>query len=276
MHEINKKIDRRDFIKKTFVGIGSFFILPKRLINNVFQREWVPGDILGRNVVYQPNTLAIRSAPDENATVIRTLSEDECVPWYREVIGKSPRFSPSKKWLETEEGYIFSPSLQRVKYDPNEPVTDLPTYNGEKGMWFEVTVPYVNLELANPPARSPWLNEASQTLWRLYYSQVVWVDDVFTDSNGDQRNRIIEKYGSYGDIFWADAKAFRPLAEEEISPINPEVGDKKILVNINTQTLSCFEGNNEVYFCQIASGKKLDAFGNPADELKTPTGSHWI
>jgi len=269
-------LNRRDFLKKSLAGVGSLLILPNKLSINAPQKEWPIGEQLGRNVVYQPNTLSIRSAPDENASVIRILTEDECVPWNREVIGSAPRFSPSKKWLETQEGYIFSPSLQKVKYLPNQPVIDLPVYNDERGMWCEVTVPYVNLELANPPARSPWILDAPQNLWRLYYSQVVWVDEIITNSDGIQKYRIVEKYGSYGDIFWADATAFRPISEEEVSPIHPDVGDKKILVNVNSQTLSCFEGDREVYFCQIASGKKNDVFGNPDDSLKTPAGEHRI
>ena len=73
-------------------------------------------------------------------------------------------------------------SVQPVLNIPNQPVTVLPEKNSERGMWVEVTVPFVDLILANPPARGPWL-EASQVP-RIYYSQVVWVDDIRTTSDG--------------------------------------------------------------------------------------------
>jgi hypothetical protein len=44
-------------------------------------------------------------------------------------------------------------------------------------MWMEVTVPYVDIILENPPARSPWLKAGPQYP-RLYYSQVVWIDQI--------------------------------------------------------------------------------------------------
>jgi hypothetical protein len=84
-------------------------------------------------------------------------------------------------------------------------------------------------------------------------------------TNGDdETGRILyqvnEPFGSYGDIFWAPAKAFRPLTEDEISPISPDVEEKRVEVNIPRQTLSCFEGRKEVYFCRISSGALWNAW----------------
>jgi hypothetical protein len=54
--------------------------------------------------------------------------------------------------------------------------------------------------------------------------------------------RLNEKYGS-GDIFWGQAEAFRPITAEEITPISPDVTDKRIIVRVNQQTLSCMEAD---------------------------------
>jgi lipoprotein-anchoring transpeptidase ErfK/SrfK len=91
----------------------------------------------------------------------------------------------------------------------------------------------------------------------LYYSQILWVDDLKIDDDGSVWYRINERYGSPGDIFWARAEAFRPLTDEEMSPISPDVDDKRVVVDVNygVQSLSCYEGNSEVYFCRISSGK---------------------
>jgi lipoprotein-anchoring transpeptidase ErfK/SrfK len=88
--------------------------------------------------------------------------------------------------------------------------------------------------------------------------------------------RLNERYGSYGDIFYADASAFRLITPEEITPIHPEATDKRIIVNVNQQNLICYEGNNEVYFCQVATGRKLDESGLRVETWATPPGTHWV
>ncbi len=138
-------------------------------------------------------------------------------------------------------------------------------------MWIEVTVPWVDVVLANPPARAPWLVNSAKP--RLYYSQILWVDDIMEDKEGRIWYRINERYG-FGDKLWADATAFRPLTEEEISPLTPEIEEKRVVVNIRRQTLSCFERDREVYYCRVSTGVKFDAQGNPSEEWSTPSGPH--
>lgn len=269
-------INRRDFFQKSLLGLGGLALMPGLSKVGFALDEFPQGDSLGRNTVYQPSALPIRTKPAVESTIVRQLQEDEVVVWLREVLGESPVGRTNKKWVETPDGYIYAPSLQKVKNITNTPVLSLPEANGEKGMWVEVTVPYVNMEIANPPVRAPWLNAISQTLWRLYYSQVIWVDDVLNSDDGRVLYRLNERYGSYGDIFWADATAFRVITQEEIAPINPDTSDKRVLVNNNQQTLTCYEGNNEVYFCQVSTGRKLDEFGTPVDTWATPVGTHWV
>jgi lipoprotein-anchoring transpeptidase ErfK/SrfK len=141
-------------------------------------------------------------------------------------------------------------------------------------MWAEVTVPYVDFYLENPPARSPWLKENDRP--RLYYSQILWIDDAIKNSEGQVLYRVNEQYGTYGDIFWAAAEAFRPLTDEDLVPINPGVAEKRIVVDINHQVLTCYEGNSEVYYCRISSGAKYDYMGEAVDNWATPVGSYFI
>jgi lipoprotein-anchoring transpeptidase ErfK/SrfK len=141
-------------------------------------------------------------------------------------------------------------------------------------MWVEVTVPYVDLQLANPPGRSPWLDYTSTP--RLYYSQVMWVDQIKTGGQGQTLYRVSDRYGSFGDYFWADAQAFHQLQPAEISPINPEVTDKLVVVDLTYQTLACLEGNSEVYFCRVSTGPKLNSKSKSGGEWATPLGKHTI
>jgi lipoprotein-anchoring transpeptidase ErfK/SrfK len=72
--------------------------------------------------------------------------------------------------------------------------------------------------------------------------------------------------------------AFRPLTVEETTPIHPEVTDKRIVVHVEEkyQTLACFEGNSEVYYCRISGGKKYDSEGKYLGHSATPTGTHTV
>ena len=105
---------------------------------------------------------------------------------------------------------------------------------------------------------------------RLYYSQVVWIDQIRTDEAGRIFYRWNEDFGhgyGYGDVFWVDGTALRIITEEEVAPISPDVdpAQKVIVVNLFYQTISCFEGNSEVYFCKTSSGVK--GFETPVGTL---------
>jgi hypothetical protein len=125
-------------------------------------------------------------------------------------------------------------------------------------MWVEVTVPYADAILANPPARSTFYQfriEHGLPL-RFYYGQILWVDEIKPDEGGNIWYRVNERYGSPGDILYTRADGLRPITEEELTPINPDVEDKHIEIKVRweEQMLSCFEGTREVYFCRISSG----------------------
>ena len=110
---------------------------------------------------------------------------------------------------------------------------------------------------------------------RFFYSQIVWVDQIEIDDNDQTWYRLNERFG-YGDLFWAPAEAFRPIAPEEIAPISPEVEDKHIRVDIDRQTMSCYEGNTEVYFARASTGALFNSAGQRVDEWGTPPGQHRI
>jgi hypothetical protein len=219
----------------------------------------------------------LKSRPDADSENLAVLYEDAVVPWLREVVGKNSNRT-NQRWVETPDGYIWAPYLQPVKFLSNDPVASLPSAEGESGMWVEVSIPYVDMALENPPARSPWLQDRLKAGLspRLYYDQILWVDQIEVDSDGQVWYRINEKYGTYGDIFWAEAEAFRLVTADEISPINPDVMDKRIRIDVTYQTLTCLEGDHEVYFTRISSGAKYDAWGNPVDVWATPIGQYPI
>ncbi|MBC8506484.1 MAG: L,D-transpeptidase family protein [Anaerolineales bacterium] len=251
----HKKIpfSRRDFLKFSAVGVGGFALKPWR---KLFQLTDFPqSEKLGR---VSFGKIDVKAQPDYDSQTVSVLFEDAVVPWLREVSGRWP-YRNNQRWVETPEGYIWCPYLQPVKNEPAQPVNSLLQMGDLSGLWVEVSVPYVDAIIANGPPRSAWWQyrlENGQS-YRFYYSQILWVDQMKTESDGSVWYRINERYGNPGDIFWCPAEAFRPLTAEELSPISPNVEDKRIEVDINwqTQTLSCYEGNTEVYFARISSGK---------------------
>jgi hypothetical protein len=265
-------LTRRRFLQLAAMSLGGLAIRP---LGRLFQLADFPNsDRLGR--VF--SSLDVRARPDYESPSVKVLYDDAIVPWLHEVVGSYPyRFK--QRWVETPDGYIWSSEIQPVRNLPNTPVTKLPETSLGPGMWVEVTVPYVDLILDNPPARAFWLKHRLEIQMppRLYYSQIIWVDQIKTDDRGQVWYRLNERY-AYGDIFWAVAEAFRPITETEVAPITPEVGDKRVVVSVyeKFQTLSCFEGKTEVFYCPVSGGKKYDADGKALEHSSTPLGEHFI
>jgi lipoprotein-anchoring transpeptidase ErfK/SrfK len=255
-------LSRRDFLKLAGLGLGTLAFRPLRGVSPL--ADFPASARLGRNCT--GGTVEIKSRPDVTSATVKTVYEDTVLPWLREVNALNADLNRiNQRWVETPEGYVYSSYLQPVRNQPNIPYAAMP--EGKPGFWAEVTVPYVDFVLDNPPARSPGLrNFLSFGLpTRLYYSQVVWVDQIRTsEATGNPLYRINENGGrpagvtggSYGDLLWTDGAAFRPITAEEIAPLSPQVdpAEKKVVVNVTNQTLSCLEAGKEVYFCRVSTG----------------------
>ena len=278
---LKRPIARRDFLKLVGLGLGAMAIRPVTSIWNVSPFLKVTGltdfpqsDLLGRNCTADTSlqwggTVPVMTRPDIGSTKVRDAHRDEVVPWLKEVSAENiDIYDTNQRWVETPDGYIHSYHLQPCRNIPNKPLSALPS--GQAGFWGEVTVPYVDL-VVEQSAPVGWVQDhiAYGLQTRLYYSQVMWIDQVRATDAGRIEYHVNERYGNPGDLFWADGEAFRPLTEEDISPIHPDVdpATKKIMVNISYQTLTCKEGDQEVYFCRVSTG---------IQEGSTPLGEHPI
>ncbi len=275
-------LSRRNFLKLAGLGVGALALSPLNSRWNVpgIHRalalpDFPKADLLGRNCTSDTNlqwggTVPILKRPDVASDKVRDAHRDEIFPWVREVSAETVNLNnPNQRWVETPEGYIWSPYLQPCRNLPNTPLTALPP--GTQGFWAEVTVPYVDLTLDNTSPVSGWMRDhvAYNLQARLYYSQVMWIDKVRTSDAGTVEYHVNERYGNPGDLFWADGAAFRALTQDDLSPINPDVdpATKKVVVNLNYQTLSCMEGEHEVYFCRVSTG---------IQDGSTPPGDHAV
>lgn len=265
----SSNLTRRQFLGSAAVGLGALAAnrVPARWSNY----QDFPNDAhLGR-VCFGP--VEVKSRPSDNSKTIATLYEDAVVASLREVVGDSRPYHRSRRWTETPEGYIWSPVLQQVKNVRNPDTAAYARENANAGFWAEVTVPYVAAELINENPYSYWYRnrKENQLPYYLYYSQVFWIEDQIQGNDGAAYLRVNEKFGSPGDVFWAPADAFRPLNSDDVAPINPEAEEKRIVVDLITQSLTCFEGGHEVYYCRISSG--LNPYGIEQAKYLTPLGS---
>jgi len=282
MSSSNRNVSRRDFLKLAGFGLGAVLFQPSLrklktfpISRSVLLPEFPQADLLGRNCTADTSlqwggTIPIMVHPDVNSTKVRDAHRDEVFPWQKEVSAETIDVNlPNQRWVETPEGYIHSLYLQPCRNVPNIPLSALPV--GKTGFWAEVTVPYVDLNVETAASGSGWMHDliAYGLQPRLYYSQVMWMDQVRTIDNGTIQYRVNERYGNPGDLFWAEGAAFRPLTDDDVSPIHPDVdpATKKVVVNVNYQTLTCKEGDQEVYFCRVSTGM---------EDGSTPPGDHAI
>jgi hypothetical protein len=290
---MKKPISRRDFLKLAGLGLGAMAFKPYKMLDFEILTspkrlpQFPASEIIGR--VTDPG-IDLRSRPtnDPNLnTSIGKLEADTLVEWGREVVGNVIGGLTNQKYVETPQGYIYGSVLQPTRNQPNTPITEMPA--GLPGFWAEVTVPYVDLAHEGVVA-SPWLQDHIIYNFppRLYYGQVVWMDQIrnvngFVEYrwNEDANGRGYGYGGGYGEYFWADGAGFKILTDADVETIHPDVdpNEKTISLNLDYQTLSCYEGAREVFFCRVSSGKKYDPVtGQITDTYATPAGTlltHW-
>ena len=270
MNILNQPISRRNFLKLSALGLGMAVLKPTMPILNAAQ-DFPQVKRLGRVLA----KLDLKSRPSVDSQTTGTLYDDAVVVWLREVMGEPfPMFPTNRRWIETPDGYLPAPLVQPVFNLTNEPLREIPVSGSTKGFWAEVTIPYAPFYLVNETPSSPMLKDTPADRYRVYYSQVYWIDDVKERGDGEWLYRVREPHGSYGDVFWSPARAYKPLSEDDLSPISPNVEDKRVQIDLTKQTLSCYEGNTEVHFCRISSGAKYDAYGTQVDNWSTPVGNN--
>jgi hypothetical protein len=272
MDNQSKPISRRSFIKLAALSAGGLLALPR--FQAAAQAEFPQAERLGRVCV---GKVDLKARPDESSQTVGVLYEDAVQPWLREVVGKKPYYI-NQRWVETPLGYIYGAYLQPVKNEPNQPVAELLQTSLGSGMWVEVTVPFADVVLENKPSSNSWVDAlVEQGLpVRVYYGQVFWVDRIRETSQGRVQYRINPNYYGGVDLLWVDAQSLRQVTPEEIAPLSPEVEDKRIVVDVIQQTMSCFEEGREIFFCRVSTGAKFDAYGNPVDKWATPLGKHRV
>lgn len=266
---------RREFLKLAALSLGGLSFTYYR--NGLALPEFPKADRLGRVAV---GMVELKMRPDPDSPTLGVLYEDAVIPWLKETAGaRTAAIFNNQRWVETPDGYIYGPYLQPVFNRPNQSVETLPPSSREPGMWVEVTVPFAEAALDQvEPSSNSWVEAKLQQglPLRVYYSQAFWVDRIKTGDQGQKFYRLNPNYYGGVDMLWVAAEALRPVTLDDLTPIHQDVTDKKIVVDVLHQLLSCYEGQSEVYFARISTGAKYDMYGNPVDKWATPVGMHRV
>lgn len=209
-------------------------------------------------------SISIYSEPNDQSLIVGQKFRDELVNIYKEVDAGVPTYNPI--WYRVWGGYMHRAYLQKVKTLFNEPLT---AFAEDTKQLAEVTVPFTQaMRYSKAYGWQPNL--------RLYYGSVHWIGGVEEGPDGEAWYRILDDL--VGFPYHTKAIHLRPISSAEWAPLNPErtLEDKRIEVNLSSQTLTAYEYDQIVFQTKISSGIAT-AKRNPRDlPTKTPIGEFRI
>jgi lipoprotein-anchoring transpeptidase ErfK/SrfK len=166
-------------------------------------------------------------------------------------------------WYLTKYGWVYSSWVQPVKRELNLVTERVPAH----GFWAQVTVPYV--EMRSAP------HDKAYRLYRLYYSSVHLVIDRVVDDNGDVWYQL--KDDEYPNVKeYVRAVGLRRILPSELTPISPQVHDKRIEISLKDQKLYAYEDDALVYTARCATGAAFHVDGLGVVDFTTPIGEHTV
>ena len=251
--DFDERISRRDFLQFSALGLIGL-ALPDRLISPRSLRldETGEGHLLGRVIL--PN-YPLHEAPDADSLVIDKLDADSLWPITGAMVAANEK-SPNRIWYEMDgKGFAHSRRIQPVKRQFNDADTTIP----EDGCLGEITIPYVDAYNSMKPNRS--------VAYRFYYGTTFWILKRLVDEAETVWYQLLDDR-NYG-VFYVPAYDVRLVPASELTPISYEVPpeDKSLVVDLDSQTVTAYEGDRAVFMSRISSGVRLKEGG-----FATPKG----
>jgi hypothetical protein len=250
----NKTISRRNFLKLAGMSLGSLAFSPQKLPQKQsFKRR------LMRVAELDPeDPLVIRKEPNDQVNnILYQRYKDELINVYYEVESEfGPDYNPI--WYRVWGGFAHRGKLQEVQYVLN-PVPDSITKDFQLG---EITVPYTRA--MRYTSLDGWY-----PIYRLYYETTHWIKDIIPGPDG-QAWYLLEDELLRPISYAIPATHMRLIADEEISPISPDVphGEKRIEISITQQELTAYEGDIAVFQTKISSGVMTEEKRTPYGEFR--------
>ena len=231
---------RRDFLKASGAGVLALLLA-----------DLQPARVFATNTPLQGRStlsgIEVLSEPFFSATPLRALGKDEVVEIRAEVQG-DPGYGNAFNsiWYQIREGgYVYSGGLQPVETLHQKPVFDIP----ETGILGEVTVPFSDTRRGS--------SVFADRGYRIYYSTTHWITGFVV--NRDEKSIWYKIYDRQTlETLFVPVHEMRVLSPAEFSPLSPDVPEenKRIYVDLTTQTVTAFEGEKPVFSTRCASGAK--------------------
>lgn len=247
--------DRRDFLKFAGVTLAASFLKPDP------PGEQSLGRPIGWGRVTSYSVWAYRD-PRPGAAQVRSYRRDEVLPIY-ETVSTEGLASYNPVWHLTRDGWVYSSWVQPVERQRNQPVTTIP----DSGLWAEVSMPYVEMRAD--------ANDLAAQLYRLYYGSVHLVIARTLDALGRSWYQLRDDQIP-SKLEYVRAESLRPIAPEAMTPISPEVTDKRIEVNLKDQMLHAYENGSVVFSAQCATGTQFTIEDEGFVDFRTAPGNYTV
>jgi lipoprotein-anchoring transpeptidase ErfK/SrfK len=239
-----KSISRRDFLKLGGLTLAS-------LAFTSFLPEYAGFEDLDL-VRVAKDPVSVYKDPTDKSQIIHTWSRDSLIHIYDTVVVDTPGNNPH--WYRVYGGFMNAARLQKVRVHYNTPLSRLPTSK----LLSEVTVPYTQAYRYNQ-----W--DGWVSVYRLYYSSTQWITGIDTGPDG-KAWYVVQDEADKNLHYYVPSVQLRPISISEITPISPDVplANKRIDVNLTTQTLTCLENDRVFLKTQVSTGVAM--------LFDTPTG----
>ena len=262
---MSSRFSRREFLRLSGAALAAALLPPppgpERSSIPPPLRPHTDGPVrMGRAI----HTVTLYDAPRSDAERLGAWYREDTFPILQEV--RAPGLnSYNDLWYETPDGYVFSAWVQPLWVWPPQPThTDL----GEWGFWGEICVPYTEARSEPHPS--------ARKVYRFYNSNVHHVVGVTFDEFGNGWYKIYDELPPPTHQ-WVLARDVRRIGREELAPIHPFAGAKRIEVDLTLQRITCLEGNRIVFTTPCSSGigvRELE--DGTVEDLSTPKGEQCV
>ena len=203
-----------------------------------------------------PHSPVKRYARDE----VLLLGEERVVP------GTGSAYN--NLWYRTRGGWVHSGWIQPMEFHARPA---LYREAGPNGFWVEVIEPKTTTH-EGPSLSAP-------SIYQYVYGTVYLVTEVAIEPSGPVWYKTYDEYadkelGVAPTHHWVRADHVRRIPESEFMAIRPEVADKRIFVDLDKQTLTCFEGDTPVVTTKVATGASFAQADGSVVSYATPKGDH--
>jgi len=253
LQKLGSTFSRREFLQLCGIGFTGL-MLPNSLLSILNPPDHDQEGLLGR-VTWAGHKLY--QEPDPTSNLIEEMEMDSIWRITGATIGDDEAMA-NRIWYELDGiGYAHSGRIQPVRKRLNKAVMIIP----EDGCLGEITVPFVDAYSS--------LEENRAIIYRFYYASTFWILKRMIDEEESVWYQLLDDRNYR--VYYVPASTMRLVPDSELTAISTTVPpeDKKIVVDLTSQTLAAYEGEKTVFMSRISSGVRLKEGG-----FATPKGSY--